>query len=217
MGSLLSSIGTGGPIIVILAVLSLLSITLIFFKVAQLFKVRRGIDARSAALVGWANNDKQEAISRLAKGPSPADRVLHFALSATVNKMPRKPLEAELMRLGNSEVQDMSRHIRILELVAMVSPLLGLLGTVLGMIQSFQELEMAQGAANASLLAGGIWQALLTTAAGLVVAIPAAIGATLLSTRVEGATHDIETAVGQFFLLEDTGTAPNADVTAQAS
>ena len=120
--------------------------------------------------------------------------------------MPRKPLEAELVRRGNAEVEAMSRHIRLLELIAMVSPLLGLLGTVLGMIQSFQELELAQGAANASVLAGGIWQALLTTAAGLVVAIPAAIGATLLSARVDGAAHDIESAVGRFFLLEDTGT-----------
>ena len=90
----------------------------------------------------------------------------------------------------------------------MISPLLGLLGTVLGMIQSFQELELAQGSANASVLAGGIWQALLTTAAGLIVAIPAAIGASLLATRVDAAAHDIESTIGRFFLLEDTGTAP---------
>ena len=92
----------------------------------------------------------------------------------------------------------------------MISPLLGLLGTVLGMIQSFHELELAQGSANASVLAGGIWQALLTTAAGLVVAIPAAIGATLLSSRVEAAAHEIESIVGRFFLLEDTGTTASA-------
>ena len=144
----------------------------------------------------------------LAAGRAPADRVAHYALAASLRKMPRKPLEAELMRRGNAEVEAMGRHIRLLELVAMISPLLGLLGTVLGMIQSFQELELAQGAANASVLAGGIWQALLTTAAGLVVAIPAAIGATLLSARVDSAAHEIESAVGQFFLLEDTGTAP---------
>ena len=54
----------------------------------------------------------------------------------------------------------------------MIAPLLGLLGTVLGMVQSFQDLSLAQGSANASVLAGGIWLALLTTAAGLVVAIP---------------------------------------------
>jgi len=97
----------------------------------------------------------------------------------------------------------MSRHIRLLELIAMISPLLGLLGTVLGMIQSFQELELAEGAANASLLAGGIWQALLTTAAGLLVAIPAAVGATLLSARAERGAQVIEGAIAQLMLIAD--------------
>ncbi|MEM9583111.1 MAG: MotA/TolQ/ExbB proton channel family protein [Pseudomonadota bacterium] len=210
MTAILSTAGTGGPIILILAVLSLLSLTLICVKVLQLARVRSGGANRQDALTRWANGDKEAAISQLSGGAAPADRIAHYALNHTLRKMPRKPLEAELMRQGNAEVETMARHIRILELIAMVAPLLGLLGTVLGMIQSFQELELAQGAANASVLAGGIWQALLTTAAGLVVAIPAAIAATLLSARVEGAAHDIESAVGQFFLLEDTGTAPAA-------
>ena len=205
-GAVLDTLGTGGPIILILVILSLISVALIIVKALQLAQARSGQAERDAALVKWANNDKEAAVSALATGKSPADRVAHYALKATLGKMQRKPLEAELMRRGNAEVEVMSRHIRLLELVAMVSPLLGLLGTVLGMIQSFQELELAQGAANASVLAGGIWQALLTTAAGLVVAIPAAIGATLLSTRVDAAAHDIESAVGQFFTLEDTGT-----------
>lgn len=205
-GAVLSTLGTGGPIIAILAILSLLSIALIVVKSLQLARARSGQAARDDALVKWSKNDKEGAVATLATGRSPADRVTHFALKASLGRMPRKPLEAELMRRGNAEVEAMSRHIRLLELVAMVSPLLGLLGTVLGMIQSFQELELAQGAANASVLAGGIWQALLTTAAGLVVAIPAAIAASLLAARVDGAAHDIESTVGRFFLLEDTGT-----------
>ena len=96
----------------------------------------------------------------------------------------------------------MSTLIRFLELVAMVAPLLGLLGTVLGMIQSFQDLASAEGAANASVLAGGIWEALMTTAAGLVVAIPAAIAASLLGARIETATQRIESAVGELLLIE---------------
>lgn len=202
---------SGGPIIIILALMSLVSIALIFVKAGQLSRVRSGRSARDEALVQWSNNRKEEAIAGLASGRSPADRVAHYALKATLGRMPRKPLEAELLRRGNAEVEAMSRHIRVLEMIAMVAPLLGLLGTVLGMIQSFQELAAAEGAANASVLAGGIWQALLTTAAGLIVAIPASIGATLLSTRVDGATHDIETAVGHFFLLEDTGTTAAAE------
>jgi biopolymer transport protein ExbB len=97
----------------------------------------------------------------------------------------------------------MTRHIRLLELIAMISPLLGLLGTVTGMIQSFQELAAAEGAANASVLAGGIWQALLTTAAGLLVAIPAAVAAALLSGRAEGAAAMIEQSVGELLVAAD--------------
>ena len=91
----------------------------------------------------------------------------------------------------------------------MVSPLLGLLGTVLGMIRSFQDLAAAEGAANASLLAAGIWQALLTTAAGLMVAIPAAIAAGLMSDRVERVAQTIEAAVAQMFAADGrAGTGP---------
>jgi biopolymer transport protein ExbB len=116
----------------------------------------------------------------------------------------RKVLEAELEWRGNHEVARMQQHISLLELVAMISPLLGLLGTVLGMIQSFQELALAEGAANASLLASGIWQALLTTAAGLLVAIPAAVAAALLNARVERVVQQIEANVGRFFSIEDS-------------
>jgi biopolymer transport protein ExbB len=116
----------------------------------------------------------------------------------------RAPLDAEIERRGNEEVERMNRHLRLLEVIAIVSPLLGLLGTVLGMIQSFQELELAQGSANAAVLAGGIWEALLTTAAGLIVAIPAAVAAQLLGARVESAGHLIENTVGQLYLIEDT-------------
>jgi hypothetical protein len=128
--------------------------------------------------------------------------------------LPRAALDDEATRRGNLEIEAMSRGLRLLELVAMISPLLGLLGTVLGMIQSFRQLEMAGGAANASVLAGGIWQALLTTAAGLLVAIPAAVAASLLAARVEAAGSEIETAVGRLWLIEfgrPEGRPPAAD------
>lgn len=206
MNAILALAGTGGPIIAILAILSFSTLTLIIVKIVQLAGINSGGTNRTDALMQWSQKDKEASVALIVNGRSPIDRVMHYALHNTMMRMPRKPLEAELLRRGNAEIAQMNRHIRLLELVAMIAPLLGLLGTVLGMIQSFQELELAQGAANASVLAGGIWQALLTTAAGLVVAIPAAIGATLLSARIESAAHAIETTIGQFFLFEDTGT-----------
>lgn len=192
----------GGPIIAVLAVLSVVSLTLIVVKAAQLLPVRSGAGLRAAALEQWAAGDRHAAHKTVAAGRSPADRVMAYAMAALARGFRGDRLEAELVRRGNEEVARMNHLIRVIELIAMISPLLGLLGTVLGMIQSFQELEMAQGAANASVLAGGIWQALLTTAAGLLVAIPAALAAGLMSARIEAAAQSIESAVGQLMLAE---------------
>jgi len=201
---LTDTISTGGPVVVVLLGLSLISIVLILFKTLQLWSVRSGTKQRATAFELWRRGDRKAAQAATAAGKSPADRVTAYAMEALGTGFSGPALDAELTRRGNEELAQMNSYIRVLELIAMISPLLGLLGTVLGMIQSFQELELAEGAANASVLAGGIWQALLTTAAGLLVAIPAAIAATLLSSRIENAGHMIESAVGQLLLLEET-------------
>ncbi|MFA8385765.1 MAG: MotA/TolQ/ExbB proton channel family protein [Pelagibaca sp.] len=198
-----SDIGTGGPIIFLLAILSVFSLALIVYKIVQLSPVTKGEANRDAALASFEAGKIDDARRAAESGPAPADRVLAFAIKALGNGRSGSALMAELMRRGNEELSRMTRHIRLLELIAMISPLLGLLGTVLGMIQSFQELEMAQGAANASVLAGGIWQALLTTAAGLLVAIPAAVGASLLAGRAERGAQLIEGAIAQLMLIAD--------------
>lgn len=198
-----SDIGTGGPIILLLALLSVFSLALIVYKIVQLSPVTKGDANRDAALASFEAGKIDDARRAAESGPAPADRVLAFAIKALGNGRSGAALMAELMRRGNEELSRMTRHIRLLELIAMISPLLGLLGTVLGMIQSFQELEMAEGAANASVLAGGIWQALLTTAAGLLVAIPAAVGASLLAGRAERGAQLIEGAIAQLMLIAD--------------
>ena len=198
-----ANIGTGGPIILLLAVMSVFSLALIVYKIVQLAPVTKGSTNREAALASFDAGNKEDAQRKVESGSAPADRVLAFAISALRKERPGPALMTELMRRGNEELAQMNSHIRLLELIAMISPLLGLLGTVLGMIQSFQELELAEGAANASVLAGGIWQALLTTAAGLLVAIPAAVGATLLSGRAERGAQMIEGAIAQLMLIAD--------------
>jgi len=193
-------ISAGGPVVIVLAVLSVLSLTIIAYKLFQFNGVLSGQKRINAALTQVQARDNQTALNSLRRR-SPAERVLVYAVTATQNRMPQGLLAAELERRGNAEVELLNRFIRLLEVIALISPLLGLLGTVLGMIQSFQELELAEGAANASVLAGGIWQALLTTAVGLVVAIPAAVAASLLSATVERASHAVESAVGRFNLI----------------
>ncbi|WP_278923812.1 MULTISPECIES: MotA/TolQ/ExbB proton channel family protein [Pseudophaeobacter] len=202
MGFLLQILTNGGPVIVLLAATSLLSLTVIAVKLAQLWPVTSGTAQRTAAIARWQSGDRPGAQGDIVADKAPADRVLRYAMEALQNGLKGPVLIAELERRGNEEVQRMNGLIRLLELIAMVAPLLGLLGTVLGMIQSFQELELAQGAADASVLAGGIWQALLTTAAGLVVAIPAAIAAGLFAARIDRASQMIESAVGQLMLAD---------------
>ncbi|MBK0327143.1 MotA/TolQ/ExbB proton channel family protein [Rhodobacteraceae bacterium F11138] len=199
----IADLGAGGAIMAVLAALSLLSWTLIVVKILQLWNSRSGADRRAQAFQQWQQGDKPAAQAIVETGKSPADRITSYAMQALSQGFKGPALDGELTRRGNEELARMNSAIRVLELIAMVSPLLGLLGTVLGMIQSFQELELAEGAANASVLAGGIWQALLTTAAGLLVAIPAAVGAGLLSARIENAAQSIESAVGQLMMVEN--------------
>jgi biopolymer transport protein ExbB len=203
MGNLFSALGTGGPIIAILGVLSIISLTLIGTKWLQLTGLNTKKKDRVKSFDIWKSGDKKKAIDLLDKNASPLNDLVKYAMQSLMSDSNRSSLDSELTWRGNAEVLKMSKYIRIIELIAMISPLLGLLGTVLGMIQSFQELEMAQGSANASVLAGGIWQALLTTAAGLVVAIPAAVGATLLSEKVERSSQLMEGEIGRLFSIED--------------
>ena len=195
-------LAAGGPVVWLLLVLSLCSLALIVVKTVALAPVLKGAARREAALATWASGDKTAALASVAAGQTATDRILHRAMEGRLAGRSPAQIEPELEWRGNAEIAALRRHLPLLELIAMISPLLGLLGTVLGMIQSFQELAAAEGAANAALLAGGIWQALLTTAMGLLVAIPAAVAANMLSARVDRAAEAMEAAVGQLFALD---------------
>lgn len=143
--------------------------------------VKKLIDLFSARIfdLGWfegvlervrAGSD-DEALSILQASRHPASRVL----AATLNVWRRRPdrAEAEARRVGSLEVQKAESFLALLSFIAQAAPLLGLLGTVLGMVDLFLGLQ-ASGLReiDVSLLSSGIWKALLTTAAGLTVAVP---------------------------------------------
>lgn len=205
MAGLLATLASGGPIVAVLIVLSVFSLALIGVKLIELRGVLSGEKRRAKAFGLWADGDREAATALVGSGHAPADRIALAAMAGLTTGRKRPVLEGDLEWRANAEIAAMSRHIRVLELIAMISPLLGLLGTVLGMIRSFRELAAAQGAANASVLAAGIWEALLTTAAGLIVAIPAMIAATMLTARIDSAGQMIEAAVGELFAIEDDG------------
>lgn len=193
MGDLsVSDLGSSAPVLLALLILSVVSVAIIVARALALRGITGAVDQRDALLSALEKGDAQTA---LPGSGTPPDRVARRAVELFGLNLSPALMESDLTSLGNAEVTEMSRGLRLLDLVGMIAPLLGLLGTVLGMIQSFRSLEMAAGSANASILAGGIWQALLTTAAGLIVAIPALVGAAYLASRVTVGTVEIERVI----------------------
>ncbi len=185
----------GGPIVVILGLLSVYSLALVFLKIMHFWGSLAGVRNRDAALEAWRQGEVEEAKNLARTGRSPVNEVLTAAMEGLAARWDRTLLREEVERQANARLETLGRHLRTLEVIAVVSPLMGLLGTVLGMIDSFQQLELAGGSANAAVLAAGIWKALLTTAMGLIVAIPAAIAANLLGARLDRVSHSMEDCV----------------------
>ena len=94
-------------------------------------------------------------------------------------------IREEIERLGLGILSRLRGWLKPLEVIASLAPLLGLFGTVLGMIEAFRQMEAAGNQVNPTVLSGGIWEALLTTAVGLAVAIPAVVALNWLERRVE--------------------------------
>lgn len=118
----------------------------------------------------------------------------------------RAELEKTIVHVGAREVRDLERFLPTLFLISTVAPLLGMFGTVMGMIRAFQAIQELGGKVNASVLAGGLWEAMLTTALGLAVAIPAMVAHNLLQGRVHQAVADIREESGALLdALEDAG------------
>ncbi len=107
-----------------------------------------------------------------------------------------------LRRAGSRELEDGERHLRVLSVIGNISTLLGLTGTVTGMIQTFMKIERIGGVADVSLLAGGIWEALLTTAAGLFVAIPTLIFYYYFEGIVDNRAIQLKNTASDFFNVQ---------------
>lgn len=94
--------------------------------------------------------------------------------------------EKMITKVGSLELQRLEKNLGSLAVIAHISPLLGLLGTVTGMIKAFMKIQALGGRVDASVLAGGIWEALITTAAGLSVAIPTLVAYYYFEGKVDG-------------------------------
>ena len=122
-------------------------------------------------------------------------------------KEPQGVLEDAIHSASSREVRSLEKHLPVLSAIAALAPLLGLLGTVLGMIITFQEISRLGGEADMAALSGGIWQALLTTAFGLIVAIPVAAFHHYFQNLVDVRISQIETKVSDLNILFKPGTS----------
>jgi len=131
-----------------------------------------------------------EALHECAGTPGPVARVIHAAIIR--HEAPREELKDIVQEAGQLEMPNLERNLGLLATIALITPLIGLLGTVTGLIETFVTISSHSGLASTTDLSGGIYQSLLTTAAGLVVAIPAFTAYSYLSSRVNALMRDME-------------------------
>src|SRR5213596_3240904 len=133
-----------------------------------------------------------EALHESAGTPGPVARVIHAAIIR--HDAPRAELRDIVQEAAQLEVPKLERFLGVLATIAFLAPLLGLLGTVAGMIDAFSTIASSGGYATVTELSSGVYKSLLTTAAGLVVATPTFVAYSYLSSRVNTMLHDMERA-----------------------
>jgi len=201
LNALTAFLHKGGPALWVIALLSILTLALILWKLWRL--ARQGAWARGRARIAvalWCEGGQAAALEALARGGDLRARLAASAMGALRNpRMNREEAREETTRVAKAELAELRVGLRALELIATIAPLIGLLGTVLGMIEAFQELQESGARADPSVLAGGIWEALLTTAAGMAVAIPAAAALTWFESVAETTQTDLEDLATRIF------------------
>ena len=206
----------GGPILWLLLAISVVALTIILGKLFQFLWVRlSGRGFVEPALESLGQGDPHQALAVLQGRSSPIARVMATAVQgAAGGTHNEEQAKEEVTRVAGLELDNLRSGLRLLALIATLSPLLGLLGTVLGMIDAFRALEAAGNRVDPAILSGGIWVALLTTAAGLIVAIPAAAAHNWLEGMVYRMRRGMEDAATR--VREQAGTRPRGGIIALA-
>lgn len=175
----------GGIVLWCLAGLSVVSVAAIIFVAARLFMTRLSLSAAERSTLLMSSDTAQVGNS------SPFARLTAFIIGLEKLGQTREEISLQVSTEAAGELSQLRNGMRLLELISGAAPLLGLLGTVLGMIEAFRQLETAGNQVDPSVLSGGIWEALLTTAAGLIVALPALTAWHLFDRKLEAARVEI--------------------------
>lgn len=190
----------GGPSIWAIAALSVATVALILWKLWRYVLIGAWSRRTSARAVSrWEAGQSRDALGIVSGRKGYRSRLTSTAMTARQN-LPDETAREETARVAKLLLGQASGGLRALELIATIAPLLGLLGTVLGMISAFQALQEAGSKADPALLAGGIWEALLTTAAGMAVAIPASAALTWFEAVIDALRQDLENLAARIFI-----------------
>jgi len=214
----------GGPVVLILLAISVAALAVILAKVFQFSSARVGRHAQvRQAVAQWRSGERGKAAQNLLKDRSLSAALVRSAMDA-IQMLDQQPLASQERDIREERLREeisaraadrlfgLASWLKALDLVTQIAPLLGLLGTVLGMIETFQTLQDSGASANPASLAGGIWVALLTTACGLAVAIPVSVAVTWFETRLEKERAALEVLLTGVFTAG--AAAPGAPVNA---
>jgi biopolymer transport protein ExbB len=181
----------GGPLLWLILFCSIISVTVFFERAFYLHRatIQVGEFLRGLAKLIQHRNFA-EALHECAGTPGPVARVIHAALLR--HDAPRGELKEIVQEAGQLEVPKLESNLLVLSTITFVAPLIGLLGTVTGLIEVFVTISTQSGYASTTDISRGLYQSLLTTASGLVVAIPSFVAYSYLSSRVNILLHDIE-------------------------
>jgi len=207
---MLDLVQKGGPLMWIIVLCSVTAVG-IFFE--RLFSLHRASIPVGEMLRGLANilrkENYAEALQECATTPGPVARVAHAMILR--HGAPREELRDIAQEAGQLEVPKLERNMPLLSTIAYATPLIGLLGTIIGLLTTFQEIASQSGYASATDIAEGVYEALLTTAGSLAVALPAFIAYSYLSARINGLIHDMERAgIEILAILDEVRTRPPA-------
>lgn len=184
MDEITALIAKGGVLVIPILLCSVVALAIFFERLICFARMKSRGNGLAAAVASMLREGKRaSALESARKSRSPMGRVLAAAVDAI--DCDRETMETVIINATEEEVRLISSHLQILATIANIAPILGLLGTVLGMIKAFMVIQEMGGKVNASVLAGGIWEAMLTTALGLSVALPAIVAHSYLVSRVD--------------------------------
>jgi biopolymer transport protein ExbB len=174
----------GGVLVVPILTCSVLALAIFLERLIRFSQVRiRGYGLVDKVTRYLRDGEDHQAYETANSNDTPMGRILARAME--VKDQDRETLEMVIVHTTEDEVRGLSRYLQALATIGNIAPLLGLLGTVLGMIKAFMVIQEMGGKVNAAVLAGGIWEAMLTTALGLSVALPTMVAYSYLTFRVD--------------------------------